>query len=187
MLSQFLASDLISSVCYLLLPPPSSRFPHSSFTLHQGGGDTATCAEKFGMVERVGHVSTGGGASLELLEGYWHLAGSLLFITCPYACREGAPWCDSANQRSMTGCREHSQFAPPEVVVMSFVYLCANYWLAIGTVQLTSLGTRLMVVLSVWEQLRIKVVPFCSQHESHLCPTTYMNINYGWITLVPAI
>ena len=36
---------------------------------HSGGGDTATCAEKFGMVERVGHVSTGGGASLELLEG----------------------------------------------------------------------------------------------------------------------
>ena len=27
-----------------------------------------------------------------------------------------------------------------------------------------------MVVLSVWEQPRIKVVPFCSQHESHLCP-----------------
>jgi len=34
-----------------------------------GGGDTATCAKKFKTVEKVSHVSTGGGASLELLEG----------------------------------------------------------------------------------------------------------------------
>eukprot|EP00301_Raphidiophrys_heterophryoidea_P017403 c2735_g1_i1.p1 GENE.c2735_g1_i1~~c2735_g1_i1.p1 ORF type:complete len:437 (+),score=190.51 c2735_g1_i1:60-1313(+) len=34
-----------------------------------GGGDTATCAAKYDTEDKVSHVSTGGGASLELLEG----------------------------------------------------------------------------------------------------------------------
>jgi phosphoglycerate kinase len=45
------------------------RAAESGKTVIIGGGDTATVAATYGVEEKLSHVSTGGGASLELLEG----------------------------------------------------------------------------------------------------------------------
>jgi len=43
-----------------------------------GGGDSAAAAEKFGVAERLSHVSTGGGASLEMMSGKRFVSVELL-------------------------------------------------------------------------------------------------------------
>ena len=54
------------------------RLPTAGATSIIGGGDSAAAIQQLGFSDQVSHVSTGGGASLEMLEGKPFAAVELL-------------------------------------------------------------------------------------------------------------
>ena len=78
MYKKLLATTLGGAGLLVLFTSPAIAQAEAKATAQAGAGDSAAAVDQLGFADKVSHVSTGGGASLAMLEGQAFAAVELL-------------------------------------------------------------------------------------------------------------